>query len=94
MTVQSRRFVIDHVPSEALTSELATFLNIPLETSDTKLEMAMDMTGTCKGVAFVTLPYSKSNNLMWSNWQQVSHWKQEEGETVEDLDLMWMPQTT
>ena len=61
---------------------MAAFLNIPLETSDTKLEMAMDMrTGMCKGVVFVTLPHSKSNNVMWSNWQQVQHWKQEEGET-------------
>ena len=68
MTPQSRRFVIDNVPPEALPSELAAFLNIPLETADTKLEMAMDMrTGMCKGVAFVTLPHSKSNNLMWSN---------------------------
>ncbi len=56
------------MPPEALPSELAAFLNIPLESNDTKLEMAMDMrTGMCKGVAFVTLPHSKSNNLMWSN---------------------------
>ena len=40
----------DNVPPEALPSELAAFLNIPLETTDTKLEMAMDMrTGMCKG---------------------------------------------
>ena len=38
------------MPPEALPSELAAFLNIPLETTDTKLEMAMDMrTGMCKG---------------------------------------------
>ena len=67
MTPQSRRFVIDNVPPEALPSELAAFLNIPLETTDTKLEMAMDMrTGMGTGVAFITLPHRKSNYLMWS----------------------------
>ena len=45
----------DNVPPEALPSELAAFLNIPLETSDTKLEMAMDMrTGMCKGIIYMS----------------------------------------
>ncbi len=73
MSADKVRYLICGFLKETLPSSLARFLSIPQESPKCQTEVVFDKrTGWCIGCAFVTLPKSMAETLIWHDGQNIT----------------------